>query len=232
MKPNRLISLVITALILINASLTTIAHSETAGTFRCYSFERLGLLIEVEVTGVVWPRENITVSIKAVATQANIHIRFVHVNVSSLKESRNKTLLSSTSFFEDTHLSLGSSRETSYIVSVPEDTLPGLLYGEVWYKWSVEGDNDVSNELNAFPATYIQNKPYEDLRQDYEALNSFFNDLQANYTDLDEKYQQLAGGQIAQNNATGLMYLFLITTGIFVVTTILLLIRRPKTTTW
>jgi len=109
----------------------------------------------------------------------------------------------------------------------------------VEYAWSIEDDYTVEEEVNAFPATYIQNKPYRDLLQDYEALSNSRDALQenhtsleANYTDLQQNYQTLADGQTAQDNATGLMYVFLITTAIFVVTTILLLAKRPKAPTW
>lgn len=231
--------MLITTSILLSISISAIAYPETNENYKCYSLERSGLLVEIEVTSLVWPGENITITIKAVATQANIHIHYIHVNVSSLKENRSETLLSSIIFLKDIHFNLGESNEAAYKVLIPEDTLPGLLYGEVKYKWSIEGDDNLVEELNVFPATYIQNKPYEDLRQNYEALNSYCNDLQsnytsleANYTDLQEKYQQLVGNQIAQDNATGLMYLFLITTAIFVVTTILLMVKRPNATTW
>lgn len=239
MNAKRLTPLLIMIVILSGISMSAIAHSENNEMCKCYSRERSGLLVEIEVTALAWPGNNVTISIKAVATQANIHIRYIHINVSSLKENRSKTLLNSTAFLVDQHLNLGELEETSYEVFIHNDTLPGLLYGEVEYGWSIEGDEYVLKELNTFPATYIQNKPYEDLRQAYDSLNNFCNDLQgnytsleANYTDLQQKYQELSGNQIAQNNSTGLMYLFIITTAIFVVTTILLLVKRPKTATW
>lgn len=218
--------------ILLSMCLSVIVYSETNEKYECYSLESTGLLVEIEITTLAWPGENINITIRAEATQANIHIHYIHVNVSSLKENRDETLLNGTEFLVDTHLNLGEFDETSYEVFIPEDTLPGLLYGKVEYSWSIENDESKFDKLKAFPATYIQNKPYEDLRQDYEALNSFCNDLQANYTDLQEKYKQLESNQIGENNATGLMYLFLVTTGVFAVTTTLLLIKRPKTTTW
>lgn len=214
-------------------------YSETDEKYKCYSLDSLGLLVEIETSALAWPEENINITIRAEATQANIHIYYIQVNIFSLKENRDETLLDNTAFIEDTHLNLGEFNETSYEVLIPKDTLPGLLYGEVEYSWSIEGDPSVFDKLKAFPATYIQNKPYEELRQAYDSLNSFCDDLQANYTsleanhtDLQQKYQQSEDQQIGENNSTGLMYIFIITTGIFVATTILLMIRRPKTTTW
>jgi hypothetical protein len=216
-----------------------VVYSETDTMFVCLSRERLGLLVQMEVTEIAWHGESANVTINATATQANVHIRYIHVNVSSLRENRSETLLSGNSFLEDVHLRLGESNQTSYGLLIPEDSLPGLLYGEVEYAWSIEDDYTVEEEVNAFPATYIQNKPYQDLLEDYEALSNSRDALQenhtsleANYTDLQQKYQTLADSQTAQDNATSLMYVFLITTAVFVVTTILLLAKRPKTPAW
>jgi len=234
---KRIASFLLTALIL--ANLSTIAYSETDEMYECFSRKRLGLLVEIRVTALAWPGENITITIKAAASEANINLRYIHVNVSSLKENRSETLLSSIAFLEETHLSLGEANETSYEVPVPEDTLPGLLYGKVEYKLSVEGDEDVETEFDVFPATYIQNKPYEDLKEDYDvlmnlydALETNYTSLEANYTDLQGKYQELVDTQTSQDNTTSLMYIFLATTVIFVITTILLLVKRPKAATW
>lgn len=220
-------------------NLSASGYAETNVDYKYYSLDSRGLLVEIEATGLAWPGENVNISIRAEATQANVHLYYINVKISSLKENRSEALLDSATFFEDAHLKLGEFEETSYKILVPNNTLPGLLYGEVEYKWSIEGDESAFDKLEAFPATYIQNKPYEEMRQSYEALNSFLNDLQANYTSLEanytnlqKEYQQLAANRTAQDNSTGLMYLFIITTGIFVVTTILLLAKRPKTTTW
>ncbi|UCE96942.1 MAG: hypothetical protein JSV51_05005 [Candidatus Bathyarchaeota archaeon] len=240
MSIKRLVTLPpIVILVLCNIGLSQVTYDLIDGKFQCYSLEESGLSVEIEITAFVWPGENTSVTMKATALQANIHIRGIRFNISRLEEYGNKTLLKSTKFLTDMHLTLGEFRETSYDVLIPENSLPGWLYGEVECSWSIEGDKLILTKSDAFPATYIQNKPYENLRQEYEALNSFLNGLQANhtllennYTELHEKYEQLTGDKIAQNNATGLMYLFLVTTGIFVMTTILLLARRPKSTTW
>lgn len=220
------------AVLILTISVNTVAYSETDNVFMCFSRTRLGLSVEIEVTALAWPGENAAFAVRANATQANIHVRYVHVNVSSLKENRNETLLSSQSFLEDAHLVLGESHQTSHLVIIPNDTLPGLLYCKIEYAWSIEGEDDVEKEVDNFAATYIQNKPYQELLEDYESLDDFSNALQMNYTDLQQRYQSLADSQTVQGGATGLAYVFLITTGIFVVTTILLLAKHPKTSLW
>jgi hypothetical protein len=232
--------LFITTLVLGTISLVAVARSEdNVATFECFSRERLGLLVRIEIAALAWPGDNVSVTINATATQANIHVRYVRVSILSLKENRSETLLINTSFLEGAHLSLGGSNQTSCSISIPEDSVPGLLHGEVRYAWSIEGDDDLEVEADTFLATYIQNKPYQDLLEDYEVLDRFSDALEKNYTDLDadyaelqQEYQALADSQTTQDNATSLMYVFLVTTGIFVVTTILLLAKHPKMPTW
>ncbi len=237
LNTKRLAFLLAATLILVRMGLGAVAYSVTADDNTGYWHEEMGLLVEIEITPLAWPGEKANVTLRAVATQANIHIRYIHVNVSSLKENRSQTLLSSISFLNEAHIGLGESNSTSYEVAIPEDTSPGLLYGEVEYEWSLEGDGHVEEQADVFLATYVQNKPYEALKQDYDALNGFYSELQGNhtelagnYTDLQERYQELVDEQAAESNATGLMYIFIITTAIFVATTIILLVKQPKTT--
>ena len=204
-----------------------------------YSFTQGGLLIEIESPIQAWPGDRINITIRVNAS-AEIYVNFINANISCLTENLTETSIKYIDFLENFDFSSGQTYEQHYEVVVPVDALPGLIYGELLYSWYIKGTilTNVDN-VHGFQVTFIQNKAYEDLRQAYDSLNSFRDDLQTNYTsleanhtDLQQKYQQLEGQQIGENNSTGLMYIFIITTGIFVVTTILLIVRRPKTTTW
>lgn len=226
-------------LFLVSVRLSTVAYSETEERQLSYSLNRGGLLIEIEAPIQAWPGEKLNITMRAEAS-TEIHIDFIYADISCLKENLTEILLNSIRFLENFDISQKETYEEHYEVVIPNDALPGLIYGTLRYKWYIEGDIPTHVEdVQTFQVTFVQNKAYEELRQDYEALNSSYTSLESNYTslwanysDLLEKYQQLESNQIGENNATGLMYLFIITTGIFVVTTILLLIRRPKTTTW
>ena len=237
MNTKRLVSLLITTLILA-ISLSTTAYSETEER-QVYSFTQGGLLIEIESPIQAWPGDRINITIRVNAS-AEIYVNFINANISCLTENLTETSIKYIDFLENFDFSSGQTYEQHYEVVVPVDALPGLIYGELQYSWYIKGTilTNVDN-VHGFQVTFIQNKAYEDLRQAYDSLNSFRDDLQtnytsleANYTDLQQKYQQLEGQQIGENNSTGLMYIFIITTGIFVVTTILLMVRPPKTTTW
>jgi hypothetical protein len=219
MRNLNLILLLAAILALLTVSFTGVASSQDEpALFECFSRDRAGLLVKIETAALAWPGNNINVTINATATQANIHVHHVHVLVKSLVENRSETVLANMLFLENASLHLGDSNKTSYSVEIPEDSIPGLLYGEVEYAWSIEGDTILQEETHIFLATYIRNKPYRDLLETYGAL--------------EQQYQALADSHAAQENATGLMYVFLITTGIFVVTTILLLATHPRSSTY
>jgi hypothetical protein len=221
-------------LIIGTLSLGGIVHSDAGESQTCYSLDYGGLLLEVKAADLAWPGDKINITVRVEAS-AKIHVNFIRANVSSLKGGREEApLLATVTFLENGDLDPGMVSEISYEVTIPEDALPGLIYGMVWYDWYIRGTTPATFQMfpQAFPATFIENKSYIELKEDYDALNSSYARLQANYTDLEEKYQQLASDQMAQDSATGLMYLFVATTAIFVVTTILLLTRRPKAATW
>ena len=227
-------ALLLTILLAVSAiSLVAVAHAQDDPVLaECFSLEGSGLLVQIQTAALAWPGDNVTITVNATATHADIHVRSLHVHVLSLKENRSETVLGALSFPDNTHLNLSGSAQVSHTISIPENSAPGLLYGEVDYAWSIEGDDDLFDEAATFPATYVQNKPYHDLLEDYEALKAFADALQSNYTDLQAQYHTLADSHAAETNATGLMYVFLITTAIFVVTTILLLATHPKTSAY
>lgn len=119
-------------------------------------------------------------------------------------------------------------------MEIPDDALPGLIYGMVWYDWYIEGNIPDYHQIfpKAFPATLIENEAYLDLKEDYDFLKSAYITLESNFTDLQEGFNELESKIVGESNARNLMYLFLITTGIFVITTTLLMVRWPKSTSW
>jgi hypothetical protein len=237
---KKLVPLLATVILFLGSTnLSTVAYSQTEERKVCYSLNRGGLLIEIIAPIQAWPGDTINITINGEAS-TEIYIEFINAAISCLKDNLTETSIGTINFLENFDFSSGENYNQHYEVAIPEDALPGLIYGKLQYRWYIKGDiRTYVDDVDAFQVTFVQNKAYEELRQAYDALNSFAEDLQANYTsleanytDLQQKYQQIADSQIAQDNATGLMYLFIITTGIFVVTTALLIIRRPKTATW
>lgn len=234
MKNKKASALMLTVLFLAVISLARPARTDTVETPTCYKSDYGCLLVEVEAPATAWPGDTINVTVRAGAS-AKIHIDFINVNFSCLRGNLEKVpLLSTTTTLENVDLDTGSLNETCYKLEIPDDALPGLIYGVVWYDWYIEGTHPAHMQIfpQAFPATFIENEVYIELKADYDILESSYTTLESNYTDLQEEYHELESKIGGENNATNLMYLFLITTGIFVVTSILLMIRRPKSTSW
>lgn len=67
---------------------------------------------------------------------------------------------------------------------------------------------------------------YDELQGDYNSLNSEYNSLLADYDALKSEYETSVGELSTSRN---LMYVFVVTTVAFVATSIILLVRKPKT---
>lgn len=232
MKKGINLILIITTVAILTSSLAKPARSNSSEILTCYTLDFGGLLVEVKAPATAWPGDTINVTVHTQAS-ANIHMNFINVNFSCLGGNLTKVpLLNTSSTLMNVDLNSGFINETSYKLLIPNDTLPGMIYGVVWYDWYIMGSIPDNHQIipKAFPATFIENKAYVELKEDYENLENYSASLISNYSDLQERYQKLQNTVTEENNATRLMYLFLITTGIFVVTTILLIVKQPKST--
>lgn len=103
----------------------------------------------------------------------------------------------------------------------------GVTYLEFennWLKWAIK-------EFDANPNLYISLGPceeillkYSKLFDDYQSLQSEYNDLKQEYVVLQSKYKSI----IEQSVPKEYIYIFTLTTIIFIVTTILLLLEKYK----
>lgn len=230
MKKSTNLILLITILIMIIGNLAKSARSETSENLTCYTLDFGGLFVEVIAPTTAWPGDTINVTVHT-QTSANIHVDFINLNFSCLVGNFTKVpLLNTSSTLENVDLDSGFINETRYEIIIPNDTLPGIIFGFIWYDWCIKGSiPDPHQHLpEAFPATFVEDKAYIELKEDYDNLESSYTSLVSNYSNLQEQYQELENTSAGDNNTTSLMYLFLITTGIFVVTTILLIVKQPK----
>jgi hypothetical protein len=211
-------------------NLTKSAGSEMSEDLTCYTLDFGCLFVEVVAPAIAWPGDTINVTVHTQAS-ASIHVDFINLNLSCLGGNFTKVpLLNTSSTLENVDLDLGFINETRYEIIIPNDTLPGMIFGFIWYDWYIKGSVPDTHQVlpEAFPATFIEDKAYIELKEGYDNLESSYTSLASNYTDLQERYQELENKGAEGNNATSLMYLFLITTGIFVGTTILLIVKQPK----
>jgi len=106
-----------------------------------------------------------------------------------------------------------------HIITVPNDTCPGLLYGVIeWGDLIVQfslGEVKIENPPpSGFVVTYVKNVELEGLQAAYDTLL-------ANYTKL-ENYKSDLG------STRNVMYILVATTVVSTATVLILLLRRPK----
>lgn len=184
--------------------------------------EHGGLVVEVEAPYHVYPSEKMNLTVKVRAVTERIYVLCMHLNISGLMNERNETLLRSIAISNLEHVDLAFNETHQYIyeITIPAEISPGLTYGSISYEWTCWGmPTDISP--TGFPVTYVRNKEYEELRNDYQILNSTYWSFQENYTKLESQYSGELGG------TRNMMYVLIVTT-VVSVASVFFLIRRPK----
>lgn len=175
-----------------------------------YEIDSLGLKVSVVAPDLAYPGENITVTVRAEASDGT-EVEYIHINIYGLKNETEKLSL------EDIYLNT-IPHQHDYVIAIPNDTSPGLLYGTIeWGEWSVQF-HDIKLMITPPPAgfvvTYVKNLELEKLQAAYDSLL-------ANYTKLEDYKGELGATR-------NVMYLFVATTVVSAATAFILLIRRPK----
>jgi len=101
---------------------------------------------------------------------------------------------------------------------------------------------------NSLYTTYVRERTYDELLRDYDALRadydrliSNYDSLRTDYIELNSKYESLKadyGELILKHGASkrelatakSMMYIFIVTTMVFIATTVYFARRKPKTT--
>ena len=188
-------------------------------TWEVYNLEYAGLRVRIEAPRQVDPGENITATVKAEAPQ-RIYVKYIYIEIYGLRNETDKIPLKNMTHLKNTFLTI--PHEVDYIVTILNDTSPGLTYGTIQCEWEFMGAPEKIPSAG-FIVTYVRNTEFEQLKAAYDELNATYNSLLANYTELDSKYAGELGG------ARNLMYVFVATTIISVATVLFLILRRPKT---
>jgi hypothetical protein len=172
-----------------------------------YSMDKffLGLKVNIMAPYEADPGENITVTIKA-EVSGDTHVEFIHINIYGLKNETTEISLA------DIYLS-PAPHEEDYIVTIHNDTSPGLIYGKIEWKWTHEGAT-IAPPPAGFVVTYVKNVELEELQGAYDSLL-------VNCTKL-ENYKNELG------STRNVMYILVATTVVSAATVLILLLRRPK----
>ena len=232
------------SMLLLTLTYGTVARATPEERRTVYSMDFLGLKVTVEAPYQANPSENITITVRA-ESSGNVYVEYIYVNIYGLRNETEEIQLAGFPCVEKSDLTV--PRKVDYVVTIPNNTSPGLLYGIM----RMEVEKDVSGMVMkirsppaGFVVTYVKNLEFEELQAAYEELNATYNlkleelreahdelnatynSLLENYTRLDSKYAGELGG------ARNLMYVFAGTTLVSAATAAILFLRRPKKLTW
>jgi hypothetical protein len=180
-----------------------------------YEVDSLGLKVSIVAPYVANPGENITVTINVTAdASGDVEVEYIHVNIHGLRNETEEISPPLAGIYINT-----VPYHVDHIITVPNDTCPGLLYGVIeWGDLIVQfslGEVKIENPPpSGFVVTYVKNVELEGLQAAYDTLL-------ANYTKL-ENYKSDLG------STRNVMYILVATTVVSAATVLILLLRRPK----
>jgi hypothetical protein len=175
-----------------------------------------GLTICITAPIQASPGENITITVITEAV-TEIDVEYIYVNVHGRVNSTTEVSLSNITHVEDSPL---TSYEATYDIAIPDNLSPGLAYGNISCKWEFMGSPE-RIPPSGFVLTYIRNTELEQLQTDYDELNSTYQSVVQENTEL-----KSGGNEI--ESTRNLMYIFIATTIVASITVVVLLLRKPK----
>lgn len=189
-------------LLLLATAFTTIGYAEEQ---KVWSRKYTSMNVEIYAPLQCYPDQIITVKIN-VEPLENIKNISITILIWSTKSEGHEPWTASFFALVTPNLSGGEVRNETYGVRMPSDISPGLTYGTVSLEWSIYRTPSWEEQWDKgnFRMTYVKNKNYEDLQTTY---NSVLTELQ---------------------NTRTLMYALLVTTTALAISTVYLMMKKPK----
>jgi hypothetical protein len=235
----------LTILCLIYARNISVQASEEMQTF--FQVNYAGLWLKVDATNEAVPGENITIDVSLNCTAEGVHINYLNVSVYGFKMGgQEKAALQTIYLLMNSSTPFNQTTENTTIVFVPNDVY-GSIYCDLHLDYAVF--DQAMGQTPTFTITSVRNVYYEQLKQDFETLNAShqqllddYNQLNDTYWQLNSTYQQLnetywglqqnfsdlQATTTALDNTRSAAVVLGITTGVFAITTIYLVFRKPK----
>ena len=203
------------------AFLLTLAFSEVAnaaseGMQTVYHIEYGGLEIDIRAPVQVYPGEEINVTVRTEAV-TEVYVDYIYVDLYGVINATDEVTFGNIVHLKNSSLTL---YESNYNLTIPENISPGLTYGNINCAWEFQSSPQ-RIPSSGFPLTYIKDVELEQLQAEYDELNATHQSLVQNYTELKSDSNEA-------DSTRSLMYVFIATTVVAVITVIILLIRKPK----
>jgi len=206
-----------------------------------------GLWFRVDATSEAVPGENITINVSSNCTAEGVLVNYLNVSVHGFKMGgQEKAVLQTICLLTNSSIPFNQTTENNTIVFVPNDVY-GPIYCDLYLDYSIFSAS--MQQTPSFTITSVRNVYYEQLKQDFEALNAShqqilddYNQLNNTYWQLNSTYQQLnetywslqqnfsdlQATTTALDNTRSAAVVLGITTAFFAITTIYLIFRKPR----
>lgn len=235
----------LTILCLVFARSTKVQASEEIRTF--FQVNYAGLWLKVDATNEVVPGENITINLSLNCTAEGVHVNYLNASVYGFKMGgQEKAVLQTTCLLTNSSMLFNQTTENTTTVFVPNDVY-GSIYCDLYLDYSVF--DQPMGQTPSFTITSVRNVYYEQLKQDFEALNashqqilddydqlnntywqlnSTYQQLNETYWNLQQNFSDLQATTTALDNTRSAAVVLGITTAFFAITTIYLIFRKPR----
>jgi predicted PurR-regulated permease PerM len=250
MRRLRKLTLIVCILALAYALVSTVKVQASVDEMKTFFDSQIpGITIQVNATTQTLPTENLTVAV-SLETQTDVGVEHFNLEVSGFL---NGTIKLSMLNITGNNFYLNSTSAKEYVNStyVPSSVW-GITYGEISlsYNASVEGlVLTFPNIVSGFPMTQVENTflegletqntilqeqvkslndSYEQLTSLYQNLSNTFEQLNQTYVELYQNYTSVQGSLGDLDNTRRVTTVLAVTTIIFFVTTIYLVMRRPR----
>lgn len=202
-------------------------EGENVKTF--FDSEIPGIKIQANATGETRPTENLTIWL-ALMPENNVYVdvKLLRLDLYGFLNGTVKVLIGNITRY---NFPLnGTSSEYNGTFPVP-DRVWGVTFGEITLNYEANlplGIILTNNATSGFYMTNVENTFLENLESSYTQLNDTYYNLTATYTLLNQTYTTLQGSMNELDNTRRVAVILAITTVFFVVTTVLMVMRRPR----
>ena len=203
---------------LLTLAFSGVGRAAPEETQNVYYLEYGGLKIDIRAPIKAYVGESINVTVKTEAVVPQIFIKYINIDVYGRINATTEIYLDQITHLTNSSL---SSYEAQYTVAIPDNLSPGLTYGIISCEWELMGSPQKIPQ-SGFVVTYIQSVELEQLQAEYDQLNSTYQSLFQDYTELESNFEGEVG------STRNLLYVFVLTTVVASVTIVVLLMRKPQ----
>lgn len=231
---NRKVSVTI-LLTIFALSLISQSYAQENGDVQTFYYhDEVGLIIKVEAPANTEPGQKINISVSFHCYANNLSISYLKVAIFDFKGGQEKIPIETMKHVEEGTGYTPQFNETfekNYEIEIRQDVWD-IMYGEVSCQWELPGDTFRIRD-DGFTMTYVRNVKMEELIEQLTNKTQQYDTLWQNYTQLNETYWDLKGNETAGTvaelgNTRVAMIIFIITTAFFAVTTVYLMIKKPR----